>query len=657
MGILDLLDEESRLPAGTDENLIVKLYNQFSTGATTNTFFGKPRFGQKQFIVKHYAIDVEYTINGFIEKNKDSVTDDQLELLSGSTFPFFVEVVSPQLSEEEIELLQVAKETNKKQKKSTLSSQFKDSLIKLMSTLRETNPHYIRCIKPNQAKKAFEFESPNVLSQLIACGVLETIKISRAGYPSKLTFQHFSDRYYLLVNSSNWKLPPLILTTKICDGNIKGVGKYELGTTKIFFRAGQLAYLEKLRSEKMTMYIISIQKNVRRHLTRRKYMLKKTRIVKIQALIRGRKTRNCLRVEKRVRAATTIQKFTRGVQHRRKFLRVRESTKKIQKCWRKFTRKRSQALTIERFAVIKIQSAWRMYTAKLQFKREVRLVIFVQSCLRRRKARSEFKKLRSEARSFGNLKQVNYKLEAKIVELSQRVNGNLKENADVLEKIHTLESQVSAWKERFMKLENEAKAKASENTEVLDELKKKYMAAVVDRDTISKDCDKSQAMVRKRDDQLLALQAEVQASKDELTSMAGRFRQIELSKQVSMAALGTEDASHAALQKEVISLREQMARLVAGKYATDQKTELFLNNDYVPPASIVTRNAMSFLESAAQVTAQVAESWIGTSTLAHRPTFSSSINSTEAAALRQYDTNDEWQAVSKCTYFSDQLEC
>lgn len=116
-----------------------------------------------------------------------------------------------------------------------------------METVGSTNVHYIRCIKPNEAKTAWVFEPLMVLSQLRACGVLETIRISCAGYPSRWTFEEFADRYYALVSSKHWDnkdasdIPALC--NLILDTCIKDKDKYQVGTTKIFFRAGQVCLI------------------------------------------------------------------------------------------------------------------------------------------------------------------------------------------------------------------------------------------------------------------------------------------------------------------------------------------------------------------------------------------------------------------------------
>ena len=128
-------------------------------------------------------------------------------------------------------------------KKPTLGSMFKNSLIELMKTINSTNVHYIRCIKPNEQKKAWEFDTLMVLSQLRACGVLETIRISCAGFPSRWTYVEFADRYHILVPSQDWirvmsgdttQESVSGLCNQILTTNIENKEKYQLGNTKIF---------------------------------------------------------------------------------------------------------------------------------------------------------------------------------------------------------------------------------------------------------------------------------------------------------------------------------------------------------------------------------------------------------------------------------------
>jgi myosin-5 len=615
LGILDLLDEESRLPSGADSSLITKLYQRF--GGAEHKFFEKPRFGEKEFVVKHYALDVNYQIEGFIEKNKDTVTEEQLAMLNETTFEFLKEVITipaePEAPAQRTSTVGRGGPSRTTNKKPTLGSIFKGSLIKLMDTLRQTNPHYIRCIKPNQAKVAFEFEAHNVLGQLVACGVLETIKISRAGYPSKQTYGDFVQRYYFLVHSSEWKQDPKKLTLKIVSSCIKGDNKYELGKTKIFFRAGQLAFLEKIRSEKFTKIVIFMQKNIIRGYYQKRYKKMKTASITIQRYWRGYAARKLYKSMREEAAALIIQKNFRMALARKKYKATLRAVTKIQNAWRSYINKRDFAYIQQVTAAKKIQATWRMYRQRKKFKKELHDIVVVQSLWRRRKAREEYKQLRIEARSVGKLKETNFKLESKVFELSQSLDAKKKETIELSKHVQTLEDQLHTWKEKFAKLDAENKAKGSGAQEETNELRKQIVSLIEAKDTILKESEKLQGMIRKRDDQITNLQAENEKQQVEIKK---------LKDEVKNAPKQDDQATVAALKKEVQSLREQMGRLVAGKYRTDRITEKFLNNDYQQPpsnqpapvhTSAAARMSMSFFESAAQVTARVAES-LGRST-------------------------------------------
>jgi myosin V len=229
LGVLALLDEESRLPAGTDASFLTKLNTQLVKPETKDVF-KKPRFGNTAFTITHYALDVTYEVEGFLEKNRDTVPDEQMALIQGTKSNFLKEVIdsafaatkpseptSPAMSDSgstgsrrssmipdpgRVSLISSSttssaggsKRPGMVVKKPTQASIFKASLQSLMETLSVTNVHYIRCIKPNEQKKAWEFTPQQVLSQLRACGVLETIRISCAGYPSRWTYEEFAER-------------------------------------------------------------------------------------------------------------------------------------------------------------------------------------------------------------------------------------------------------------------------------------------------------------------------------------------------------------------------------------------------------------------------------------------------------------------------------
>ena len=199
---------------GSDESFVNKLHHNYSQDR--HKFYKKPRFGKSAFTVCHYAIDVTYESEGFIEKNRDTVPDEQLEVLKSTSNTFLREVLEASAVVRERDTAAIApksaapKRGTAAARKPTLGGIFKSSLIELMNTINSTDVHYIRCIKPNEGKEGWKFEGPMVLSQLRACGVLETVRISCAGYPTRWTYEEFALRYYMLIKSTQW-------TTEIRD--------------------------------------------------------------------------------------------------------------------------------------------------------------------------------------------------------------------------------------------------------------------------------------------------------------------------------------------------------------------------------------------------------------------------------------------------------
>uniref|UniRef100_A0A8B9E8F9 Myosin VC n=1 Tax=Anser cygnoides TaxID=8845 RepID=A0A8B9E8F9_ANSCY len=320
MGILELLDEECLLPHGTDENWLQKLYNNF---VNKNALFEKPRMSNTSFIIQHFADKVEYKCEGFLEKNRDTVYEVLMEILKESKFRlcanFFQDnpvSISPFSSTINIKSARPVLKPPNKQLRMTVGSKvlckhtFRSSLSLLMETLNATTPHYVRCIKPNDEKQPFEFDSKRVAQQLRACGVLETIRISAQSYPSRWTYIEFFSRYSILMTQQELSLNDKKQICKIVlQRLIQDPNQYQFGRTKIFFRAGQVAYLEKLRSDKLRHACIMIQKNVRGWLQRKKFLRIKQAAVTIQQYFRGHQ---CYVTLKQTWAAIIIQKYCRG---------------------------------------------------------------------------------------------------------------------------------------------------------------------------------------------------------------------------------------------------------------------------------------------------------------------------------------------------------
>ncbi|XP_020080667.1 myosin-6-like [Ananas comosus] len=182
-GIIALLDETCMLPRSTHETFAQKLYQTFKD----HPRFSKPKFSQSGFTIHHYAGDVTYQTELFLDKNKDYVVNEHQALLNASEC-HFVSSLFPLLSED----------SSKSSKFSSIGLRFKQQLQTLLETLSATEPHYVRCVKPNNLLKPAIFENSNVIQQLRCGGVLEAIRISCAGYPTRRTFDEFVDRFGVL---------------------------------------------------------------------------------------------------------------------------------------------------------------------------------------------------------------------------------------------------------------------------------------------------------------------------------------------------------------------------------------------------------------------------------------------------------------------------
>uniref|UniRef100_A0A8C0FBP7 Myosin VC n=1 Tax=Bubo bubo TaxID=30461 RepID=A0A8C0FBP7_BUBBB len=287
MGILELLDEECLLPHGTDENWLQKLYNNF---VNKNALFEKPRMSNTSFIVQHFADKVECKQR--ITKYLTVILSPHFQFhLCANSFQDNPVSISPFSSTINIRSARPVLKSPNKQLRMTVGSKFRSSLSLLMVTLNATTPHYVRCIKPNDEKLPFEFDSKRVAQQLRACGVLETIRISAQSYPSRWTYIEFFSRYSILMTQQELSINDkkqickIVLQRLIQDHN-----QYQFGRTKIFFRAGQVAYLEKLRSDKLRHACIVIQKSVRGWLQRKKFLRIKQAAIIIQQYFRGQRT-------------------------------------------------------------------------------------------------------------------------------------------------------------------------------------------------------------------------------------------------------------------------------------------------------------------------------------------------------------------------------
>ncbi|XP_076882942.1 myosin-6-like [Bidens hawaiensis] len=293
-GILALLDEACMFPRSTHETFAEKLYQTF----TNHKRFNKPKLAKTDFTICHYAGDVTYQSEFFLDKNKDYVVAEHQALLNASKCSFVSNLFPP-----------VAEET-KSSKFSSMGSKFKQQLQSLLETLSHTEPHYVRCVKPNNLLKPDMFENQNILQQLRCGGVMEAIRISCAGFPTRKPFRDFIERFKILAPDAVKKCDDEVKCSVILleKANLKG---YQIGKTKIFLRAGQMAELDACRAEILGVSAVKIQAKYLSYAAKKKYFLLRTSAIPIQTIVRGQVARTWYERRRREVACLFIQKCAR----------------------------------------------------------------------------------------------------------------------------------------------------------------------------------------------------------------------------------------------------------------------------------------------------------------------------------------------------------
>ncbi|XP_052614298.1 myosin-8 isoform X1 [Peromyscus californicus insignis] len=277
LGIFSILEEECMFPKATDTSFKNKLYDQH-LGKSNNFQKPKPAKGKAEahFSLIHYAGTVDYNITGWLDKNKDPLNDTVVGLYQKSAMKTLASLFSTYASAEAGTFYGGAKKGAKKKGSSfqTVSALFRENLNKLMTNLRSTHPHFVRCIIPNETKTPGAMEHELVLHQLRCNGVLEGIRICRKGFPSRILYGDFKQRYKVL-NASAIPEGQFIDSKKASEKLLGSIDidhtQYKFGHTKVFFKAGLLGLLEEMRDEKLAQIITRTQAVCRGYLMRVEY--------------------------------------------------------------------------------------------------------------------------------------------------------------------------------------------------------------------------------------------------------------------------------------------------------------------------------------------------------------------------------------------------
>jgi myosin protein heavy chain len=264
IGIFSCLDEDCVMPKATDKTFTEKLNSLWDKKSQK---YRPSRLGQG-FILTHYAAEVEYGTEGWLEKNKDPLNDNLTRLLAASSDRHIANLFVDCADQDD--------ETGgmrsrvKKGLFRTVAQRHKEQLSSLMAQLHQTHPHFVRCILPNHTKRPKQFSGPLVLDQLRCNGVLEGIRIARTGFPNRLPFAEFRQRYEVLCRD----LPKGYLEGQVAARIMLdkfGLDRtlYRIGLTKVFFRAGVLAELEEKRDALITEITSKFQSVARGYMQRR----------------------------------------------------------------------------------------------------------------------------------------------------------------------------------------------------------------------------------------------------------------------------------------------------------------------------------------------------------------------------------------------------
>ncbi|XP_058008760.1 myosin-11 isoform X2 [Hevea brasiliensis] len=400
-GIIALLDEACMFPKSTHETFAQKLYQTFKD----HKRFIKPKLTRADFTIVHYAGEVQYQSDQFLDKNKDYVVPEHQDLLSASKCSFVSGLFQP-----------FSEETAKPSKFSSIGSRFKLQLQQLMDTLNSTEPHYIRCIKPNNTLEPAIFDSMNVMQQLRSGGVLEAIRIKCSGYPTHMTFSQFLHRFGMLAPeiwrgnyeervACKWIFEKMELTG------------YQLGKTKVFLRTGQMAELDAHRARVLRNSVTVIQRHVKTRATRKNYLLQRQASIHIQSQWRGKHARQLYKEMRQEAAAVKIQKNLRRQLARRSYNGMRSSAVVLQTGIRAMAARGEFRLREQTKAATAVQAHWRSHRAVSCYKNLKEASVVSQSNLKERIAEGEDMNLNMEG-EIDSLEVKNYKLQKQVEELT-----------------------------------------------------------------------------------------------------------------------------------------------------------------------------------------------------------------------------------------------
>ncbi|TGZ64912.1 hypothetical protein CRM22_006176 [Opisthorchis felineus] len=566
LGILALLDEECFFPKATDKSFVEKLLKT----QEAHPKICKPDFrSSADFGVLHYAGRVDYVSAQWLTKNMDPLNDNIVALFLASSDPLVqdiykdAEIISMSATAANDTAFGTARGVRKGMLR-TVGQLYKESLVRLMAVLKNTSPSFVRCIIPNHEKRPGRIDPPLVLDQLKCNGVLEGIRICRQGFPSRVLFQEFRQRYEILT--------PNIIPKGFMDGRNAvmkmlealelNAGLYRIGHSKIFFKAGVLAQLEEDRDIHLTDVIIRFQARARGYLARR---ARELRIQHQQAITVIQ--RNCVaylklrnwpwwRLFTKVRPLLTVTRQEEVVAAKEDELRkVREALEKItndlaelQRSYEKLTKEKTQLqaeLEQEHESNQNIQAERLRLLERIQNLEDEFLEMEnkgVEEKVKLQNADLEIKRLKEQVADLSDQleaeEQQRQKLQVEKGSIEQRMTQVNTENVNLEDKYNKLVKDKKVLTDRVADLSSQL-AEEEERSKQLLKLKAKHESSIQDleerlaREQKSRqDLDRSKRRLEAEAAERSDLTVEQQRNLEELNALVSKL-EAELSQQQS----------------------------------------------------------------------------------------------------------------------------
>ncbi|XP_075415257.1 unconventional myosin-XV [Tenrec ecaudatus] len=328
-GILRILDDQCCFPQATDHTFLQKC--NYHHGA--NPLYSKPKMPLPEFTVKHYAGKVTYQVHKFLDKNHDQVRQDVLDLFVRSRTRVVAHLFASHAPQAAPQRVGKSSSVTRLYKAHTVAAKFQQSLLDLVEKMERCSPLFVRCLKPNHKKEPGLFEPEVVMNQLRYSGVLETVRIRKEGFPVRLPFQVFIDRYRCLVALKH-NLPAsgdmcVSVLSRLCTVM---PNMYRVGVSKLFLKEHLYQLLESMRERVLHAAALTLQRCLRGFFIQRRFRSLRCKIILLQSRARGYLARQ--RYQQMRRSLVKFRSLVHTYINRRRYLKLRaEQRHQVEEVW------------------------------------------------------------------------------------------------------------------------------------------------------------------------------------------------------------------------------------------------------------------------------------------------------------------------------------